>query len=313
MGWPWPHRRGRADEPAGAITLRHRSIFILPTRLGLAFAGMLVLMWIGAVNYQNNLAFLLTFLLAGVYLAAMRQVFQNLAGVELQAQAADPVFAGDSARFPVRLANARRHPRIAIELGIGRDPPAAWLDVDAAGVAHTTVPVAASRRGRLGPGRMTISTRYPGGLFRAWSRFHPDVECLVYPAPETGRASQPPGSGGRGAGTETGAGEDDFSGLRAYRPGDSVRRIAWKATHARDLQIKTFTGAAPSRQWLCWEQTQGSVEARLSRLCRWIIDADAEGRSYGLDLPGVRIEPGNGNQHRHRCLAALALFGGAPE
>ena len=44
-----------------------------------------------------------------------------------------------------------------------------------------------------------------------------------------------------------------------------------------------------------------------------VLDAAGEGLSYGLRLPGSRIEPAAGEAHKHRCLAALARFGEAGE
>ena len=31
------------------------------------------------------------------------------------------------------------------------------------------------------PGRITVDTRFPIGLLRAWSYIRPDMRCLVYP------------------------------------------------------------------------------------------------------------------------------------
>jgi uncharacterized protein (DUF58 family) len=51
------------------------------------------------------------------------------------------------------------------------------------------------------------------------------------------------------------------------------------------------------------------LEARLEQLARWIVDAEADGERYSLELPGTSIKPGRGAHHRHRCLAVLATFG----
>jgi hypothetical protein len=50
------------------------------------------------------------------------------------------------------------------------------------------------------------------------------------------------------------------------------------------------------------------VERRLSQLARWVLDAEGEGRNYGLRLPEFSQSPGQGDLHRHECLKALALF-----
>jgi hypothetical protein len=45
--------------------LGQRNIYILPTRAGFTFAGTLLVMLLAAINYQLNLGYALTFLLAG--------------------------------------------------------------------------------------------------------------------------------------------------------------------------------------------------------------------------------------------------------
>ena len=48
-------------------------------------------------------------------------------------------------------------------------------------------------------------------------------------------------------------------------------------------------------------------EARLARLARWVLEAEAAGLRYGLTLPGAQLPPGEGEAHRRACLDALAL------
>lgn len=302
--------RRRHGDTSGETVLTYRRIYILPTRFGAAFTVMLVLMWVGAVNYNNNLTFMLAFLLGGLFIAAMHHVFFNLVGLRVKPIGAEPVFSGDEAVFDVVLVNQRRYPRLALE-ACGPDTGAFPVDVPANDDTVVRIARQTTRRGRLPGGRVTLSTRYPTGLFRAWSWVEPELSCLVYPRPETGPVPEPQGEGGRNRGSRQGSGDEDFAGLRRYRPGDPVRHIAWKATHARDPQVKVFAGETRERLWLRWEATAGlDVERRLSRLCRWILDAHAEGRVYGLALPGERVPPGSGLGHRGRCLAALALFDG---
>jgi len=157
---------------------------------------------------------------------------------------------------------------------------------------------------------LTLFTRYPLGLFHAWSYLDLDVQCVVYPRPARPGAL-PPQVSSEGSGALHGQGQEDFSGLRQYHPGDSPRHIAWKAA-ARDqgLLTKQFSGRADAELWLDWQQLPATmdVEARLSQLTRWVIDAQASSVSYGLRLPGMTLPVATGEAHRERCLEALALF-----
>jgi uncharacterized protein (DUF58 family) len=177
------------------------------------------------------------------------------------------------------------------------------------------------RRGRLPLGRVAVESRYPLGIFRAWSYLEPAATCLVYPAPGP-RLPLPEAARGDGDGERLhGPGSEDFAGLRAFRPGDSPRQIHWKSlARGMALQTREFLGASGAELWLDWRDlvvlgasTGGltGVEARLSLLCRWVLDAEQSGQCYGLDIPGTRIAPSRGASHRGRCLEALALFSGS--
>jgi len=301
----WMERRhGRSD---GLTVLRYRRVYILPSRTGMIFALMLVAMWLGAINYGNSMAFLLTFLLCGLFLTAMNHTFRNIVGLRVAPGRPEPVFAGETALFPLFLENRRRGARYDIVAGVPR--PDHSVDIAPNTVARVDIPVPAPRRGHLLPGRIVIETRYPGALFRAWSWVRPGLRCVVYPAPEPGPGVPAPGrTGGRSHSGSQDPGDEDFRGLRPYRPGDPIRRITWKSARGLDPQVKLFTSDAPDRLWLTWEATAslGRTEARLSRLCRWVLDANREGRLYGLEMPDRRIAPGTGETHMRLCLTTLA-------
>lgn len=295
----------------GTIVLVQRRVFILPTRQGLLFAGVILLMLIGSVNYDLSLGFILAFLLGAAGIQTMLLTFRNLAHLRISAGRVLPVFAGELAQFQLHLLNNTRTDRHGI--GVTGDRVLAdYVDVPAGGSAMATVPVPALRRGWLRPGRMTLFSRFPLGLFRAWSYAEPDVQCLVYPAPAAPGLPLPTPQSGSGEGGLTGQGQDEFFGLRPYRPGDSPRHIAWKAV-ARDdhLLTKQFAGRADAELWLSWDALPANMdsERRLSQLARWVLDADARGLSYGLRLPGITLPLAGGPTQCAECLRALALHG----
>jgi len=220
------------------------------------------------------------------------------------------VFAGDTACFTVHLENSGSADRYAIGLTWDRKH-AAFIDVMARTVTPAAIGVTASRRGILRPGRLTLFTRFPLGLYYAWAYLELAMHCIVYPRPAFPGLPLPPAAASAGAGAERGRGQEDFHGLRQYHTGDSPRHIAWKAA-ARDrgLLTKQFSGQAETELWLDWAQLppQIGVEERLSHLTRWVLDAQAAGLTYGLRLPGSTVEMAVGEAQRDRCLEALALF-----
>jgi uncharacterized protein (DUF58 family) len=295
----------------GPIILVQRRVFILPTRQGLAFALVLLLMLIGSINYSLGLGFVLTFLLGALGINAMIYTFRNLANLRVTGGRARPVFAGDIAQFTVHLENAGETDRYAIGLTHDRQS-ASFVDVKARTTAAVIARISASRRGIFKPGRLRLFTRFPLGLYYAWAYLELDMHCIVYPRPAAlPGLPLPPAMASDGAGTEHGRGQEDFAGLRQYHVGDSPRHIAWKAA-ARDqgLLTKQFAGRAETELWLDWGQMPVSmgVEERLSQLARWVLDAHAADLSYGLRLPGKTVEMEAGEAQRDHCLEALALF-----
>lgn len=294
----------------GEIVLSQRRIFILPTGAGLIFAFVLLLMLTGSINYNLSLGFVLTFLLASLAIVAILHTFRNIAGLRISAARTTAVFAGDVARFRVCIHNTARSSRYSVALT--RDKrDIAIVDVPAGQSVITSAGVAAPRRGLLHPGRLTLFTRFPVGLFHAWSYIDLDTHCIVYPRPAPPGFPLPPLRPGSAEGAGLALGSDDFAGLRQYQAGDSPRHIAWKAA-ARDhgLLTKQFIGRASAELWLSLDLMpfELALEEKLSRLARWVLDAQSSGIPFGLDLAGSRIAVASGEAHRDRCLEALALF-----
>ena len=121
----------------------------------------------------------------------------------------------------------------------------------------------------------------------------------------------PTGNTPDGAGKHSIAGDDDFAGLRNYLPGDALPRIAWKAyAGGRGLQVKQFATQVGEELWLDIADTpEQALEAKLSRMTRWVLDAEIQGLRYGLRLPDGELPTGNGMAHRESCLRRIALYG----
>jgi uncharacterized protein (DUF58 family) len=303
----WAFKRHGIDP--SPLTLPGKRIYILPTSLGIAFSLMLLAMFVGAMNYANNLGLGLTFLLGSLALTAMHHCHRNLSGIQVRSASSEPVFAGGTAKFLIALENAA--PLARHELTIVNDHGSATpTSIGGNGRSILEVQLPAPRRGLLTLDHFEIVTLHPFGLFRAWSHLHMDLKCIVYPRPSARALIPPPVETDTGGAQDSVKGDEDFAGMRPFHPGDSPRRIAWKA-YAREqgLQVKLYAGTAVTSHVFDWDSLTGlGVEARLSQLCRWIEDAYADGRAFALKIPGVDIPANIGPAHRQRCLTALALF-----
>jgi len=304
----WSRRRhGKDAEP---FTITNRRIYILPTRLGLMYAAIVFAMALGGMNYGNNLALMLAFMLTALGFVAMHHCHRNLAGLQIQSMANEPVFAVQLAHLHLAITNNSTQSRIAVQAEAGQHA-SNLIHVNAGEAALLALPQPSTKRGWLRIDRMSLSTRYPFGLFRAWTVLHLDLKALVYPKPSEWHTTPPPAALDSRTAQEMHRGDDEYSSLREFHPGDSPHRIAWKAyARSEELLVKEYAGAAATAYVLDWDTLAGlDVESRLSQLCRWIVDAHQQGIAYGLKIPGLQVSPQLGEAHRQACLQALALFG----
>lgn len=302
----------RGERAAAApIPLTHRRIFILPNRRGLGLALLLTVQFLIAINYGNSLTFLLTFLLVGIAALSAVHAFRNLAGLRIRAGRSAPVFDGGQALFALQFDNPSRRARLGLHARCRDAVEGVDFELPAESTATVKLPVPTRGRGWLPLTTMTVSTAYPLGLFHAWSPLNLEHRLLVYPCPSEEVVARPPASAGAEVARGPAAGDDDFFGFVGYRPGDPLRRIHWKGiAKGQAAQVKQYVGGEGAAAELDWQQTQAAdIETRLSVLCRWVLEADRAGTPYSLRLPGAMIATGSGEAHRHRCLAALALFG----
>ncbi|MBN58850.1 MAG: DUF58 domain-containing protein [Oceanospirillaceae bacterium] len=303
----WLNRR---IPPVSRLALSHKNVFILPSRTGWAFAGLLLAMLLTAINYQNSLIYGLTFWLVSLGHGTIWLTFRNLSGLEMSAGKVEPCYAGESLQLPLNVSSAK-HWSVAITVGYPGETeqdftlsPGESLDV---AIARQT-----RKRGRLPLRRIRIETEYPFGLFRAWSWVALDFDVVIYPKPEYTPVHLSVGDGDELEGSTLALiGQDDISGIREYGRGDSLNQISWKHT-ARSGSPKSFE--REQEQGVMCQLDWGSLtglepEVRLSRLASWVDQAEALGWKYGLSIPGVEIPAGTGNEHRHRCLTALAVWG----
>ena len=313
---------------ADSVTLTQRTVYILPTRPGLMLGLTLLTMLVASINYQLNLGYLLTFLLAGSALVGMHVCHGSLRGLAMHLVAPGAHFVGASTAFDINLTNSRRSVRHGIGLSVlhpaaidGHKESArhwAWTDVPAQGSSTVQVAFTPARRGLHRLPTLTAETRFPLGTFRVWTVWRPAAQMLVYPAPELHAPPLPPGvprSGGA-VSTSKAQASGEVDGVRGYRRGDPMKLVVWKKAAAASEQASSEGGGLVVRDtqqaqqhelWLDFMQAgSGDTEHKLSRLCAWVLQAERLGLAYGLRLPAREIKPASGEAHKRQCLEALA-------
>lgn len=311
----WFRRWWQARLPlSDTWVLGQRNIYILPTKAGFLFAGTLVVMLLAAINYQLNLGYALTFLLAGVGAVSMHLTHGNLLGLTLHLRPVAAGFAGEPARLEVVLTNPRRERHglaLRFEDGAAHGTNRAWCDAPAGGQASAHLSFVPARRGWNPVPVLVLETLFPFGLFRAWTVWRPQTRVLAWPRPESPAPPLPR--------TAAAAGDDrvsprssgsELDGVRPWRRGDTMRQVVWKkVAHSGEMVSRETAGAASRTLWLDWaELGAGDIEQRLSRLAAWVLLADREGLDCGLRLPGRELPPRQGESHRRAALDLLAQW-----
>lgn len=315
----WLYKRRGAE--AGEVLLVQRRVYIVPTHPGLIFAAMLVVLFLTATNYSLSLGFAFIFLLVGCGLVDMHLTFRNLAHLHLAAGRATPVFAGEDAQFELVLINRRNYDRYAIWLDFVQDnrPEIAQpVDVPANSRRNLTLATRATERGWLPAPRVRLQTRFPLGLLRAWAYWQPAVKALVYPRPEDHAPPLPFAGTDKSDGSGT-LGQEDFAGIRGYQAGDSPKRLAWRQIAKVDVDLggslvtKHFEGGTATEIAIDFTALPITLdlESKLSRMTRWVIEAETRGLPYAFRLGDTVLSAALGPAHQEACLRALALFGKA--
>jgi len=307
----WAEQR-QGPDPLDLV-LQRRRVYILPSRFGVVFGILVGAMVLGAMNYASSLGFLLAFMLTGLGLVTMHHCHSNLLGTRIRFSGAHPVFAGEPCEFRLVVGNDAGAPRYELTLRHD-DYHTEPLDLQPGETRSLALKVPTRTRGLVNLRRCSVTTRYPGNLFKAWVWIHMDAECIVYPEPASvGRPLPVSGGGDDGSRVTEKQGDADFAGLKTAVPGDPPQRIAWKAyARSNELLAKQFTGGEQRAQVLEWDALAGlETEERLSQLTRWCLDAAKDGWAFGLVIPGTTISLGSDRGHLHQCLKALALFDGA--
>ena len=301
----WLERRVKRKE---SWVLDQRSIFIVPSKQGFILLGLVLLIIILAINYQNNLLFALAFWLFSILVITIVHSYLNIAGLRLSAGHAAPVFLGETAYFEMELAAGERG-RADLKIGSLFEEPVR-LDLASGEDQSIALPFQTHKRGWLEPERVRLESFAPIGWVRAWSWLALDRRCLVYPKPFAVSLSALSLSGeGEAINLSRDPDPDDFSGFHSYSEGESLRHANWRSyARGQDLSIKEFGKSEGAERWLNWEDfTHLGCERCLGALCSLVLQLENAQLSYGLKLPSSQLPISRGDNHRRACLTALAL------
>lgn len=293
------------------LTLTQKTIFIVPSKVSIGLMGIIVLLFLLGINFQNSLVYVVCFWLIALLVINILYTYRNLAGLTIKAVAAEPCFAGEKMVLELEISRPVNQRKSAIYFG-WKGEDLVELNLQEQQSTRIKLSHSTTERGRFPPPRIDIFTRYPTGLTTAWSYASMDMDAIVYPEPiENINQNDKRGAGEEtDEGVEIAGGSSDFAGVREYQAGDSPRHIHWgQFAKTGELYTKSFVDYESHEMWLDWEMLSISgTEQRLSHLSAMVLQFNNEQKQFGLKIPGTVIEPSNGESHKTRCLTALALY-----
>lgn len=288
------------------VKLTQNNIYIFPSRVGLAFMALLVLMLLTAINYQNSLIYLFTFFLGALFFISIWLCFLNVSGLQIRSNTSSGCFVGEPTMFELSLLKDDS-PAYAISLSL--DSSQVVIDkLNAGEVQRHSLLSTPKSRGVYQLDRLYLRSDYPFGFIKAWTWQNLTSTCYVYPKPIDGYATK------EGAvSSETNRQDvtsDEISDIKDYQAGANISRILWKRYAARDeLALREHELASIDSSWVRWtDYNAANVELKLSYMCFDVLALASKRECYGLSLPGMSIQPESGEAHKIKCLQALAAY-----
>ena len=298
----------RLSREGTQLRLSLRNLYILPSSFGALWLLSTAFLYLIGINSGSNGPLLLAFLCTGLFLLSMFLTQFNLHGLELRIDQPAAGFAGELIPYPIQLISLSE--RFTLRLRFRQQPllVQALIPIGTSQVAPCWRP---RKRGLQTPGRLTLYSKAPLGLFVCWSHWQPPHPQLIYPRPVTGPIlehwrplPQQPNSSGA---AEWSAFADDFRELSAHRPEEGLQRVAWKQlARGRGWLTKRFESNAPKERVLAPDPKLPQEEA-LQHLSARVQALSQQDEPFALELPGCSLPNGRGLKHQAAALRALAL------
>ena len=301
----------KRQPPSNRHQLSLRNLYVFPSKRGSMFIAVALAIWVLGTNYQNNLILALSFLMFSLFVLSIHYTFNNLHRLKIEFSGLSESFAGEELRVRFKVSNPRRSWTEAMVFSWqGKAESHMEFSFAPGETREISLIILTDRRGRMVLPRMGLESVFPLGIIRCWTWLRWDIDALVFPRPVNAPLGNASVSDEFGDGLHPVKGGEDFSGLRQYQPGDSLRNIAWKTlARGQGLFSKEFSQNLSQENWLDFDTVPAkTIEEKLSIMAFWVLNFYHEDENFGLSLPGLSIAPEKGFQHRTRCLEALASY-----
>ncbi|MFO7807843.1 DUF58 domain-containing protein [Guyparkeria sp.] len=285
---------------------------IRPRRFGLGLAIITVAMLLAAINYGNNLIFLIAFMMIALMINSAWQGWRALSAVQVRVIPPGMRAAGETGTVSIELDSHAILPPLQVDAGLDETAAQTALSPPGATIVAMTLP--GEPRGYLPLPEMTLETPYPLGLWTVRRQFSPGIGQWVHPAPiegiNRGRRTESDDTG------DQASLEGDPTRLRSYHPGDPIRHVVFRH-YAKTGQLLTRHPEAdherPDPELVDYEAFAGPRETRLSAMTERLVKLDRDHQPWVLRLPGEEDLTASGSanlaQRYQAALQRLARFG----
>ncbi len=288
------------------------------------FVGLLIAITLAGFNSGNNLLYLIAGVMFGIVIVSMVAGQINLSRLEVRRRLPAHVFAGHRFTVSLEIENKKRFfGSFGVKLRGAESERGDlfFVSIKNKGSQSHEADVVLERRGLRKFPAVTLSSKFPWGLFELRRRMADQQEVIVYPhIYDVGRVV-------------AGAGHirDEFPqiwkgpgsglyGVREYRHGENAANISWKLSAKFDkLIVRETESEDKSRVCIVLDnilkdRSEASLEAfehAVSTAASLVWTLCGSGYTVKLVTRDKIIGYGGGHDHIHRMLVVLALVDAA--
>lgn len=294
--------------------LKDHRVYIVPSKNGLIYLFTSIMVLLLGVIYSNNTALLISFLLISLFLLHMFFTNFNLAGLRIRNLSIKDSYLGETFNLNMQIENSTRSEFHSLHLDLHfTDKESLTVKIPTISAqehSRIEVPFRLDKRGVFSLSKVTLWTRFPMGLFYAWSPVSFQVEFCAYPKAlgvslhdqlivktfdEESLEVQKQDIG-------------DFHEHSKYVSGSPLKNIDWKVfAKTEKLYLKNYS-QGDIKYYRFQLNPAKNIEQELSQLSLWIRDISKTHNMWSLQIENTEIGPGNGDHFFKLTMKELAAY-----
>ena len=281
-----------------------KKIFCIANRFGVIFFLVFVLLLLVGGTYQNNLVFMMAFLLLALGLVTIIQTARNIRFLEVVSGETENNFENQKATVRLLIKNKSNKECYNIQIKVENFEKKSFFRTSFASTTLSTLPAQSlatveiqlpltQKWGRYQIQRVDLATEYPYGLFKSWTIHKCPLQVFIYPEPQ-GTQELP---------FEKSQIGEDYSGHRPFLSGDSYSRVDWKKwAQGKGLLTKEYNSAHSDQ--IIFEMNELKKHS-VHQASQWILTCYENQIQFGLQTEKQFLPPAGHSLHFHQVLKTI--------